>query len=75
MAFKKLETRAQNSGYLGAKKEIKRKPKIKDDMTVGVLGAVSLHPHIGSRQLAAHSGLEQTAVVNILHRHQFHLIS
>lgn len=72
MAFKRLEDRGRSTGNLRNKKRVRRQTKTNEDMAVGVLGAVAINPHVGSRELARDSGMCQKSVLTILRKHNFH---
>lgn len=72
MAFKRLEVRGRSTGSLRNKKRVRRHTKTNDDMAIGVLGAVAINPHVGSRELAHASGMCQKSVLTILKKHNFH---
>lgn len=50
----------------------RRRTVTHEDAETDILAAVAVNPHISTRQLARSSGISQSSILRILHRHKFH---
>ena len=71
--FTNIVSRLRDTGSLSPRKRIRNKTVTNEAPEVAVLAAVAINLHASSREMETEIGISSTSVLNILHRHQFHI--
>ncbi|EFN69005.1 hypothetical protein EAG_00414, partial [Camponotus floridanus] len=70
--FKNLFKQFRNTGNVQSHKRVRTKPQTSEAGEIAVLTSVAVNPHISSRNISRITGISQSSVLRVLHRHKFH---